>query len=90
MITKPYTYKNQEYTITIKQANVGSATPFVEPEWLITAVDKRNYQLVNLSIKNNILGYMLKTDGRSSEDFLTGLAQNEIEVQVGNGLHSQT
>jgi len=87
-MTNTFPYKNQNFTITIKRDNIGSAAAFLDPDWLITAVDSRNAQYANVRIKESVLAYILKSNGKSADSFLTELAQNEIQLQVDKGLHS--
>jgi hypothetical protein len=87
-MTNTFSYKNQDFTIIIKRDNIGSATAIFDPDWLITAVDSRNAQYANVRIKESVLAYMLKDNGKSAEVFLTELAQNEIQLNVDKGLHS--
>ncbi len=88
MTTNTFSYKKQDYTITIKKDNIGSASPFFEPDWLVTAVDSRNEQYANVRIKESVLNYILKSNGKNAETFLTEIAQNEIQLNVDNGLNS--
>lgn len=87
-MTSNFSYKSQDFTVTIKRDNIGSATALFDPDWLITALDSRNAQYANVRIKDSVLAFILKGNGKSAEDFLTELAQNEIQLNVDNGLHS--